>query len=439
MKEFWIGYWFKPWYLLYKIGYAIVITGIRSYFKNHQYDGKKSIPANTGILYAVNHQNAFLDPIVIAGKTKEPTYFLTRADIFKKPLVAKLLSMIYMLPIYRQRDGVDTIKMNQKTFDTCYDVLKQNGNIIIFPEGNHHYKKSLRPLKKGVARIALGAAEKYNYDINLKIVPLGIDYEDHFRMNGSLYLNAAKPIDVSDYFENFKSNPSEAVNKLSEHVCSKLSDLIINIKDDDHYDQLYYLLHRVPLSTNENSVKLKFDERKKRLKKLEKLQAENKSLYTNFMVLTEKLKHEMKKHRIRPYLLHKSRDSVLKLITYTLVLLCSFPIHLIGLLLNYLPYKIPVWFVNKNVKDKHFHGSLKMAMGPVLFFIYWATATILFSVIFGWKYGLLFLPTLPFTALFSFRYWILFTKVKGMYAYRKNYDELHEIKREYLKMYEILK
>ena len=75
MKGFWIGYWFKPWYLLYKIGYAIVITGIRSYFKNHQYDGKNSIPADTGILYAVNHQNAFLDPIVIAGKTKEPTYF----------------------------------------------------------------------------------------------------------------------------------------------------------------------------------------------------------------------------------------------------------------------------------------------------------------------------------------------------------------------------
>ena len=176
---------------------------------------------------------------------------------------------------------------------------------------------------------------------------MGIDYEDHFRMNGSLYLNAAKPIDVSDYFENYKSNPSETVNKLSDHVYAELSDLMINIKDDDHYDQLYYLLHRVPLSTNENSVKLKFDERKKRLKKLEKLQAENKSLYTSFMVVTEKLKHEMKKHRIRPYLLHKSRDSVLKLITYTLVLLCSFPIHLIGLLLNYLPYKIPVWFVNK--------------------------------------------------------------------------------------------
>ena len=439
MKGFWIGYWFKPWYLLYKIGYAIVITGIRSYFKNHQYDGKNSIPADTGILYAVNHQNAFLDPIVIAGKTKEPTYFLTRADIFKKPLVAKLLSMIYMLPIYRQRDGVDTIKMNQKTFDTCYDILKQNGNIIIFPEGNHHYKKCLRPLKKGVARIALGAAEKHNYDIDLKIVPLGIDYEDHFRMNGSLYLNAAKPIDVSDYFKNHQSNPSETVNKLSEHIYTELSGLMINIKDDDHYDQLYYLLHRVPLSLSENSVKLKFDERKKRLEKLEKLKAEDESLYAHFMDLTKRLKYEMKKHQIRPYLLHKNPDSTLKLIAYTFVLLCFFPIHLIGLLLNYLPYKIPVWFVNKNVKDKHFHGSLKMAMGPVLFFIYWSIAILLFSFIFGWKYGLLFILVLPLTALFSFRYWIFLTKVKGMYAYKKNHDKLHEIKREYLNMYEIIR
>ena len=38
---------------------------------------------------------------------------------------------------------------------------------------------------------------------------------------------------------------------------------MINIKDDDHYDQLYYLLHRVPLSLRDSSVKLKFEKRKK--------------------------------------------------------------------------------------------------------------------------------------------------------------------------------
>ena len=33
MKQFWIGYWFKPWYFLYRIGYAIVISGIRGFLK----------------------------------------------------------------------------------------------------------------------------------------------------------------------------------------------------------------------------------------------------------------------------------------------------------------------------------------------------------------------------------------------------------------------
>ena len=264
MKQFWIGYWFKPWYFLYRIGYAIVISGIRGYFKNHQYDGKENIPSNTGILYAVNHQNAFLDPIVIAGRTKEPTHFLARADIFKKPMVAKILSMIYMLPIYRQRDGVDTIKMNQKTFDTCFDILKNKGNVIIFPEGNHNYKKSLRPLKKGVSRIALGAAEKYNYDIDVKIVVLGLDYENHFKMNGSLYLNAGKPIDVSEYYENHKKNPSETINNLSERIYKTLDSLIINIRDDENYDELYYLLHRVPLETNSKKSQFKVSIKKRK-------------------------------------------------------------------------------------------------------------------------------------------------------------------------------
>ncbi len=438
MKEFWIGYWFKPWHLLYKIGYAIVITGIRSYFKNHQYDGKKSIPTNTGILYAVNHQNAFLDAIIIAGKTKEPTYFLTRADIFKKPIVAKLLSKIYMLPIYRQRDGVDTIKMNQKTFDNCYDILKNKGNIIIFPEGNHNYKKALRPFKKGASRIALGAAEKYDYKIDLKIVPLGIDYEDHFRMNGNLYLNAAEPIAVSEYVEDYKSNPSETINKLSERVYNTLRDLIINIKDDENYDQLYYLLHRVPLADNIKSVRDKFNNRRERLKKLEKLKSEDESLYHNYMDISKRLKYEMDKYSIRPYLLHKNPPSFIKLISFSLLIICFFPVHLAGLTFNYLPYKIPVWFVNKNVRDKHFHGSLKMAMGPILFFIYWGINTLMFSLFLDWKFGLLFALILPLTALFNFRFWILITKLKGMYAYKLNHEKLLDLKQEYLKMYETL-
>ena len=240
MKNIWFGYWFKNWFLTYKFGYLIVISGIRGYFRNHEYRGQNKIPKNAGVIYAVNHQNAFLDPIVIAGRTRQPTHFLTRADIFKKPFVAKILSQLYMLPIYRQRDGANTVKMNEKTFNQCYDILSNNGQLIIFPEGNHHYKKSLRSFKKGIARIALGAAEKNNYKIPLYIVPLGIDYGNHFNMNGDLLLNAGDPISIDEYYDKYQKEPAETINKLTAHVYEKLKTKVINIKDLDNYNAIYY-------------------------------------------------------------------------------------------------------------------------------------------------------------------------------------------------------
>jgi len=53
MRKFWLGYWFKNWYFIYKIGYAIVIAGSRTYFKNFKYLGKEKIPKNAGIIFAM--------------------------------------------------------------------------------------------------------------------------------------------------------------------------------------------------------------------------------------------------------------------------------------------------------------------------------------------------------------------------------------------------
>ena len=75
MKKVWLGYWFKNWPLIYKLGYGVVITGIRYYFKKFQFLNKNLIPENAGIIYAVNHQNAFLDPILNAAQATKPTYF----------------------------------------------------------------------------------------------------------------------------------------------------------------------------------------------------------------------------------------------------------------------------------------------------------------------------------------------------------------------------
>ena len=429
MKDIWFGYWFKNWFLTYKIGYLIVISGIRSYFKNHEYIGKNKIPSNGGVIYAVNHQNAFLDPILIAGRTRQPTYFLTRADIFKKPFVAKLLSQLYMLPIYRQRDGANSIKKNETTFNKCYDILAEKGKLIIFPEGNHHYKKSIRPFKKGIARIALGAAEKYNYKVPIYIVPLGIDYENHFSMNGDLLLNAGDPIDISDYYKKHEKEPAETINNLSSEVYNKLEKLIINIKDIENYESIYFLLHKIPLKDKNKSILSKFHLRQERLIKIEELRANHLTKYKDLIEKSNQIKKFLNQKKIKPYLFAK-QTNIISLVSTSLFMSVIFPIHIIGLFTNYLPYKIPVTFVKKNIKDKHFHGSLKYALGVILFYLYWACLILFLTIYKGWFIGLIGAVLLPFIAIFNFKYWIYLIKTAGAWRYQigKNKAEFKKIK-----------
>jgi 1-acyl-sn-glycerol-3-phosphate acyltransferase len=435
MKDIWFGYWFKDWFLTYKIGYLIVISGIRAYFKNHEFRGKNKIPNDAGVIYAVNHQNAFLDPIVIAGRTRQPTNFLTRADIFKKPFVAKILSQLYMLPIYRQRDGANAVKMNEKTFNQCYSILAGKGKLIIFPEGNHHYKKSLRSFKKGIARIALGAAEKQKYKIPLFVVPLGIDYGNHFSMNGDLLLNTGDPIKVDDYFQSHQKDPAETINNLTAKVYEKLEKLVINIKDLENYDAIYYLLHKIPLKKKIKSISGRFDERQKRLYRIEELKVNNEDKYADLINGAKQLKTLCDKKKIKPYLFKNNPNSAL-LFFNSLFLLLTFPLHLIGLVTNYIPYKVPVLFVNNKIKDKHFHGSLKYAFGVVLFYLYWLILVLSIALFKGWLVGLIITALLPFIAIFNLKYWILFVKTKGTWKYTldSKSEDIISMKNEFKKI-----
>tara|TARA_B110000037_G_scaffold144449_1_gene163393 strand:+ start:483 stop:1808 length:1326 start_codon:yes stop_codon:yes gene_type:complete len=418
MRKFWIGYWFKNWYFAYKIAYAIVIIGSRTYFKKFKYQGKEKIPKNAGIIYAVNHQNAFLDAIVIATQTDAPLNFLARADIFKKKIANKILRNFYMLPVYRQRDGVNTIEKNKITFDDCHEILNQKGNLVIFPEGNHNYKKTLRPLKKGLARIALGTLSKFGKETPLYIIPLGIDYESHFKMNSDILLNVGEPIKVSDHYSKFIENSVDAINKLTLKIAEDLESLIINIQDIENYDELYYLLHGFPFLEKNQYPKRKFDLRKEKLIKAESLSTQNPEDYKNIITDVKIVKSFMSKHEIRPYLINKPPSSYLVLVVLSLILLLLSPFHLIGLVTNYIPYKIPVWFVENKIKDKHFHASLKQAMGVLLFIFYWLLITLSITIFKDWSYGIIFLLIAPIIAMVNFRYWIILIKVKARWNYK---------------------
>ncbi|HRI28993.1 MAG TPA: 1-acyl-sn-glycerol-3-phosphate acyltransferase, partial [Chitinophagales bacterium] len=149
--------------LLYTVVKHWVRLGMSAYFKRYAITGLQHVPASDPIILAANHQNAFLDALAIAAHLNRPVHFMTRADVFAKPWVAQFFQNLNMLPIYRRRDGVDTIEMNKPIFEATARILNQNGAVVIFPEANQERKHNLRPLHKGFARMAFGAAEQNQF------------------------------------------------------------------------------------------------------------------------------------------------------------------------------------------------------------------------------------------------------------------------------------
>ena len=407
------SYWFKNWSLNYKIGYGIVRLGNRTFYKKFEVAGLNKIPENAGVLFAINHQNAFMDPVVLSSQLNKNAYYLARADIFKKKLANKILRSIYMLPIYRQRDGVNTIVKNEDTFNECYDVLENNGCVLIFPEGNHNNQKKLRPLKKGIARIGLGAAKKYGFSKPYYIIPVGLDYSNHTNMGANLFINISDPINLEAYYPSFEKDPNSTINHLMDEIKLKLESLVLNIQSENYstYTNIIWLLEQ-DMSKN-STLKENLASQQNLVSKLEKLETVSNKSFLTIESLSKAIFNYLKSNQLKPTHLY-GKNSLAVAIFKSLALLFLFPFHLVGLVSNYIPYKLPVILVEKKIKDPHFHSSIKMSMGVILFIVFWSIQTIVVTLILGWKIGILYLLSLPILAMLNYRWFIQLKKTKGL-------------------------
>jgi len=411
----------RDWTGLYTFGYILVNTGARTFYKKHQAVGVENIPKDKPVLFAANHQNAFLDPVVIGIKLKKPLYYMVRADIFKKKAVARLLWSINMMPIFRKRDGGNTVKKNEAVFDKCYGLLKSNKPILIFAEGNQGNQKKLRPLQKGVFRMGLGAEEKYE-GIDVHIVPVGLYYSDTVNMGAKMLINFGKPIKIQDYAEAFKTEDGTTLNNMKDELSSRMSDLMIDIQNTEYYDTI----HEIMLDFDEEINRYEgikrhqlideFHCQKGFISKAENWIENNPEDALTLKSNSESYSNGLKKLGLKSWLFRKEKQSVFIPI---LLLILGAPLHLYGMINNYLPYKLPVLFVEKKVKDIHFHSSIKMAMGVIFFWLFWGIQMGLVAIFTDHYIWLYYFGSLIISAWFSYYYWITILKTKGKLKYNK--------------------
>lgn len=219
--------------MVYKLIQYILRAYLPVFFKRIEYRGLENVPKDKPVIFAVNHQNAFLDGILVALKLRREIFFLTRSDVFKGKWVIRIFKALNLIPIFRRQDGHDNIQnKNNQTFNHCIKELANKKCILIFPEGVSEPVHHLFKLKKGVARLAFEAEEAHNFNLKLHIVPVAINYENHFIGGKKVYVNYCNPIIVSDYKQEYEEAPSKARNIIINKLESELQNNMIHIEGD---------------------------------------------------------------------------------------------------------------------------------------------------------------------------------------------------------------
>ncbi|MDE3181965.1 MAG: 1-acyl-sn-glycerol-3-phosphate acyltransferase [Bacteroidota bacterium] len=215
--------------MLYKILFYPSRLAIHFYCRNIVINNKTLLREKGPMLIAANHPNSFLDAIIISTLFRNPVYSLARGDAFAGKFFTKILKSFNMLPVYRVSEGVENLGHNYTTFDACKKLFEENKTVLIFSEGSCTNEWKLRPLKKGTARLALSA---WQNNIELKVLPLGINYSS-FRFYGkNLFLNFGNIIAKKEAFT--KGTDGKIINQFNEELNSQLQQLVFEIDKDDY-------------------------------------------------------------------------------------------------------------------------------------------------------------------------------------------------------------
>jgi len=382
-------------------------------------NGEENIPEKKPILFAPNHQNALSDPMAVLLHTPYQPVWLARADIFKPGIVTLILRFLKIMPVYRIRDGKEQLAKNDKTFADSIKVLENNFPLALFPEAAHSGKRQMLSHKKAVPRIVFMAEEKAENNLDIHIIPTGIYYSSYWKFNRSVLVNFGEPIKVNDFLEEYQNNQNQATLSLRDAIYTAIKPLIINIESQDHYEHFelirdIYGKRFLTLNGGKNKLLQRFKSDQKLIGKLDELEKEEPEKIKALCDKTVAYDKQIKKNRLRNWLIENPDNNFLMLGLNKLVLIITLPIFLYGFILNAIPFLSIDYVTRKKIKDVAFWSTFHLVLGMLLFpIIYllelWACSALLPGI---WC-KLLFLVSLPFVGKVAFLWYILFLKTFG--------------------------
>lgn len=347
------------WYNFFRL--TIVKNGLRLYYKKIIVKGKEKIPRKKPVLFLPNHQNSFMDAFLVVTNVKFFTYFLTRAQAFNPPLLGWYIRSLNMLPVYRVRDGLSSVTKNNAIFEECIRYLKRNDAILVFPEANHNLKRRIRPLSKGFTRIAFDAEVQENWNMDLHVIPVGVNYSEHRSTRNKIWVEFGDPIHMKDFKKVYEKDEREAANSLKDRVSEEMKKLTMHVTNLDHYPLCKIIIEDLekdeiglinPKIANEKVKKIE-----------ENLTPEIVEVAASVSDFAERNKFDIKT------IVGRQRSNF--------IMMLLSPLYLFSWLNNLIPYQAVRKIIGTVIKDHAFDASIKFLCGLILFPLTWLSFTLI--------------------------------------------------------------
>lgn len=412
-----------------RIGYWFIFNYVRMcfnmYYRRFKVVGKKHADFSYPMIFAGNHQNGLMDPLAMLFAVNKPVVFLTRADIFQNPTLYKILSYLRMFPVYRKRDGVDSMYKNDQIFDDCVDVLNHHMTVGLYPEASHLGVRRLRSLKTGIGRIAY----RDGLDRSTRVMPMGLEYSDYYNGYADLLIDIGEHIDVSDY-----DNEIEPLASFMDRLDSEIRHLIVDVPEQNYetMNDAIRLYENYLKQVKYTSLIETFYESRDIARASQKWVQDAPfiaSLREHLNSIKAIAKDDIKD-------MHEFKTpSVVSILFQALGYIVFFPAFLLGFLFNFIPYQIGFKYASK-VKDRHLKSSIMFAMYTLIFPIFYLITGLILHLSTGNAWWWILVPICGLISLYYKQMIALF--FKDFSVWWRAITHNHELKSVRTHMYSIV-
>ncbi len=415
MLEKWsLGYWLLKKYVT------------RAYWFFHRrivIMGRENIPQGKPVIFAPNHPNTLNDDISVAYGIPHQTVWLGRASLFNSRWARPFLRLIKIVPVYRIRDGLDSLKGNEASFATAVRVLQHNKALGLYPEAGNSENRKMLPHKKAISRIVFLAADMTRDTLDIQIVPVGLHYDQYPHFGRRLMVTFGKPLAAKDYYPLYRQNPHQATLGLRDDIYRAILPLALNYETKDFIEgfEAIRAIAGKPFARRQGFP----DTMPGQLHGDQALTARLDTLATSnptaAAALAEKgitLLHDFQKNKLRSWLADQQEEKVPTALLYSLGLLITLPLFLYGWILNIIPFAGLGSIVKKRAKDPIWISTFTFGLGIVVFPLFYFLELLLAAPLLqGWLLKILFLISLPFAGKFAFVWYITFLKTLGRWRW----------------------